>query len=227
MITAIATAFATGGIWMWAILAVQIASVVIIIERVMGLYVLRSKNQTALLKEFEQDIKSGNLDVVVRKANSLSKKSPVAKVVAAGAQAALSLGGKEEIQAQMDEVLINETAKLEKRTGLLAMLGNTGTLLGLLGTIVGLIAAFDSVASVNAQQKGEMLTQGISMAMNTTAYGLIMAIPALVAFGLLQSRTNDLLTDLNKASLKAYNWMSFKYEYIPSRTPRKRVSSVK
>ena len=102
------------------------------------------------------------------------------------------------------------------------MLGNTGTLLGLLGTIVGLIHSFASVAGEDAAEKAAMLTQGIAMAMNTTAYGLIMAIPALVAFGILQSRTNNLSEDLNQASLRAFNILSFKNESSPKRKVRTR-----
>ncbi|MEO0337550.1 MAG: MotA/TolQ/ExbB proton channel family protein, partial [Pseudomonadota bacterium] len=121
---------------------------------------------------------------------------------------------REEIQAKMDEVLLAENAKLERRTGFLAMLGNVGTLLGLLGTIVGLIGSFGSVASVNPVEKAAMLTQGISMAMNTTAYGLIMAIPALVMFAILQNRANRIAEDLNQGSLKVFNWLSFNYETV-------------
>lgn len=220
MFTTIATAFSTGGIWMWAILIAQVFSIAIMIERFMKLYMARKINQTQIVKQFEVDIKTGNFDQVVRRAQSLGKSSPIGNVIAAGAQAAMDLGGRDEIQAQMDEVLIHENSRLEKRTGLLAMLGNTGTLLGLLGTIVGLIQSFESVSGADPATKAALLTSGIAMAMNTTAYGLIMAIPALVAFGLLQSRSNELQQDLNKASLKAFNWMSFKYEYVPARTPR-------
>ncbi|MCB0365760.1 MAG: MotA/TolQ/ExbB proton channel family protein [Bdellovibrionaceae bacterium] len=194
------------------------------IERVFQLYVIRSLGQGRLVKQFEMDIKKGDLERVMVKAKSLSLRNPVGSVIQAGAQAALDMGGREEIQSRMDEVLLAENSRMEKRTGLLAMLGNAGTLLGLLGTIVGLIQSFSSVANVNPVEKATLLTQGIALAMNTTAYGLIMAIPALIAFGVLQNRANQLSDDLNQGALRAFNWLSFSYESVPKRTRRMKTT---
>ncbi|MDB2426084.1 MotA/TolQ/ExbB proton channel family protein [bacterium] len=212
--TVIAKAFSNGGIWMWAILAVQAVSIAIIIERVVSLFVLRSPHQKKLVDRLENNIKKGELNKVIQKSHSFGIKNPIAFVAKAGAEAAKDHGGADEIQARMDEVLINENNLLEKRTGYLSMLGNVGTLLGLLGTIVGLIKAFSSIANANPIEKAEMLSTGISMAMNTTAYGLIMAIPALVMFSILQSRSNTLAEDLNQGSLKLYNLLRFRLDKV-------------
>jgi len=226
MFEAIIAAFNSGGVWMWAIFVAQIFSVAIIVERVMKLYMGRKKNQIDFVDRYESDIKHGDLEEVVRRAERYGSETPVAKVVAAGAQAALDMGGREEIQARMDEVLLSENAKLRNRTGLLAMIGNVGTLLGLLGTIVGLIKAFANTGSSDAAVEGgaNLLAQGVSMAMNTTAYGLIVAIPAVVAYGLLQSRATQLAEDLNQAALKAFNLLSFKHESSPKRKARVKKS---
>lgn len=213
----ISTAFTEGGIWMWSIMIVHIVSIVIIVERVINLYLRRTDNQKQVVGVFEKDIKKGQLETVISKAHGMSLSNPVAAAVRAGAQAALDLGGKEEIQARMDEVLLHENAKLEKRTGFLAMLGNVGTLLGLLGTVIGLIQSFSSVANVNAAEKSILLTQGVALAMNTTAYGLIMAIPALIAYAILQNRANALSEDLNQSALRAFNWLSYGYEVVPKK----------
>jgi biopolymer transport protein ExbB/TolQ len=218
--TMIAHAFSEGGIWMLAIMAAQIFSIAIIAERVFALYVSRSKNQKAVAQEFEDDIKKGRLDRVVGKARGLAAHEPVAAVIAAGAQAAQDLGGRDEIQAKMDEILAIENAKLERRTGFLSMLGNVGTLLGLLGTIIGLIRAFSSISNMNAAEKSIYLTQGVALAMNATAYGLIMAIPALVMYAVLMNRTQHLQEDLNQAAFRAFNWLSFSYESVPAREGR-------
>lgn len=209
---AIITAFTQGGIWMWAILGVQIISVAIILERIIALYMVRSANQAALASQFEREIKSGNLEGVLRGASTT--KGSIGVVIQAGAQAALDMGGKEEIQDKMDEVLINENQVLDKRTGFLSMLGNVGTLLGLLGTIVGLIKAFSSIGGEEGAAKAAMLSEGVSMAMNTTAYGLIMAIPTLIMYAILQNRTNALSEDLNKGALRIYNWLSYSYDSV-------------
>ncbi|MCB0413730.1 MAG: MotA/TolQ/ExbB proton channel family protein [Bdellovibrionales bacterium] len=216
----ITTAFAQGGIWMWAILVAQVFSVAIVAERVWKLYLSRKINNSQIVKQFELDIKSGHLENVIKRAQLMPDRTPISRVLKAGAEAALEMGGREEIQSQMDEVLLYENARLNKRTGLLAMLANTGTLLGLLGTIIGLIQAFSSVSGVDPVEKATLLTKGIALAMNTTAYGLIMAIPALVMFGILQSRANTISEDLNQAALKAFNWLSFKYDSVPQRSVR-------
>jgi len=120
----------------------------------------------------------------------------------------------------MDEILIEENIRLEKRTGFLAMIGNVGTLLGLLGTVVGMIGSFSSISTVNPVEKANLLSAGISTAMHATAYGLIMAIPALVMFSVLQNRATSLAEDLNQAALMVFNWLSFNYEAIPHRKTR-------
>lgn len=214
IISTIGQAFEQGGIWMWAILAAQIVSFAIIGERVFHLYFLRSPKERRLVRGFEKDIKSGQIKKAINTPVPVGQIHPIYPVVKAGAQAAATFGGRDEIQAKMDEILIFENEKLNRRTGFLAVIGNVGTLLGLLGTIVGLIKAFSSVANVNPVEKAAMLTQGISMAMNTTAYGLIVAIPALVAFAILQNRSNTLTEDLNQAALKAFNWLSFNFEPV-------------
>jgi biopolymer transport protein ExbB/TolQ len=139
---------------------------------------------------------------------------PIAVVALAGAQATMDLAGKEEVQLRMDEVLLEEQTRIEKRTGFLAMLGNVATLLGLLGTITGMIKSFAAVGNANATEKAALLASGISEAMNATAYGLIVAVPALVMYAVLQNRTNALSDDLNKAALRLFIWLTYNYETV-------------
>lgn len=219
--TKVALAFEQGGFWMWFIFVLQIISFAIIIERVLALYKARKPTQKALALQFEEDIRKGNLERVLSKAKTLGSEDPIGRAVIAGAMTAQNFGGQNEIQGKMDEVLLEENSNLEKRTGFLAMLGNVGTLAGLLGTIVGMIKSFAAVGMANPMEKATLLSQGISEAMNTTAYGLIMAIPALIMFAVLQNRTNTLSEDLNQGALKIYNWLSYTYESIPQRPVRK------
>jgi biopolymer transport protein ExbB len=215
LLSSIALAFKQDGIWMWTIFFAQIASIAIIFERVSALYLGRSLNQKQLAFDFEEDIKKGRLEKVLDKAKRVGGSNPLSEVVIAGTQAALSMGGKDEIQARMDEILIHENSKLEKRTGFLAMIGNVATLLGLLGTIVGMIHSFRSVASEDAMIKANLLSAGIATAMHATAYGLIVAIPALVMYSVLQNRSQHISEDLNQGALKVFNWLSYSYESIP------------
>jgi len=110
-----------------------------------------------------------------------------------------------EVQAAMDEAALREIPKLEKRTGYLAMLGNVATLVGLLGTIIGLINSFAGVAGVDPSMKATLLAKGISEAMNCTAFGLITAAPALLAFSVLNGWTQTILDDINEVSVSVLN----------------------
>jgi biopolymer transport protein ExbB len=105
----------------------------------------------------------------------------------------------------MDEATLRESPKIEKRTGYLAMLGNVATLLGLLGTIIGLIGAFGAVANADASQKARILADSISEAMNCTAFGLLTAIPALVAYSVLQGRSQHMIDEINESSVSVLN----------------------
>lgn len=215
MITYISEAFNHGGIWMYAILGVHIFSIAIILERAYFLYLRRSTGQKKISRLLEEDIKKGQLDNALNKARSLSQTKSVGSVAAAGIQSAINLGGREEIFAKMDEMIAVENAKLEKRTPLLSMIGNVSTLIGLLGTITGMIKSFSAVSMATGAEKATILSTGISEAMNCTAYGLVVAIPALVMFSVLNSRSHELEEDLSQAATKILNWLSYSYENVP------------
>ncbi|MBC7371729.1 MAG: MotA/TolQ/ExbB proton channel family protein [Bdellovibrionaceae bacterium] len=214
VLSKISLAFEHGGFWMWPILMIQVASIAIMIERAYALFFKRKLDQHTIAAGFEDGIRRGELDQVINKATALEATSPVAKAVIAGAKAAKFMGGKDEIQGKMDEVLVAENANLDRRTGFLSMLGNVATLTGLLGTITGMIKSFAAVSYAEPSQKAALLAAGISEAMNATAFGLIAAIPALVAYAILQNRANRLADDLNHSALKAFNWLSYSYEPV-------------
>lgn len=208
--------FAVGGFWMIPIFFAQLASLAIIAERVMRLYVQRKPELRSQANLFEADIKKGNLERVVLQARSLDRSSALRNIVEAGASAAMNMGGREEIQAKMDEVLVREQSKLESRIEFLAMLGNVGTLLGLLGTIVGMIRSFAAISAADQVTKATLLAEGVSEAMHATAYGLVMAIPALVMYSVLQHRVNKLSDDMTQAALRIYNLLGFHYDSVKS-----------
>ena len=213
----IAMAFEHGGFWMYPIFLIQIVTIAIIVERVHALYFKRKLNQIAYVKGFEETIRRGKVEEASIAAKNQVDQYPVASAITAGATAALGFGGKDEIQGKMDEALLFETGKIEKRTAFLAVLGNVATLLGLLGTITGMIKSFAAVADANPTAKAALLSNGISEAMNCTAYGLIVAIPALLAYAILQNRSNEMLEDLNQSALKVYNWLSYSFDSMASR----------
>ena len=97
---------------------------------------------------------------------------------------------------------------MEKRTHYLATFANIATLLGLLGTIIGLIQAFTAVANANPADKADLLSASISVAMNTTAFGLMVAIPLLLLFTVLQTKTTELVDSMEMATVKFLNVIS-------------------
>lgn len=208
--------FTAGGIWMLPIFCAQVVSLAIIVERFVRLYLQRRPNLKNTVHVFEPEIKKGNLDRVIMQARAMGS-STIRNIVEAGCAAAQNMGGREEVQAKIDEVLIREQSKLEARVEFLAMLGNVGTLLGLLGTIVGMIRSFGAIAQADQMTKAALLAAGVSEAMHATAYGLIMAIPALVMYSVLQNRVNKLSDDMTQAALRIYNVLGFHYDAIPAK----------
>ncbi len=211
MLAKIAMAFEQGGFWMYPIMIIQLISIAIIIERVYFLFMKRKTNNVEFVSQMEDTIRRGDIEQVIQKTQSM-RENTLATAIFAGATAAKNLGGKEEIQGRMDEVLIAENAALDKRTSFLSMLGNVATLTGLLGTITGMIKSFAAVSYANPSEKAALLSAGISEAMNATAYGLITAIPALVAYAILVNRTNVLMDELTQGALKAFNLLSYSYD---------------
>ncbi|PWU20025.1 MAG: MotA/TolQ/ExbB proton channel family protein [Bdellovibrio sp.] len=207
-----------GGVWMWPIMAAQIVSFALIAERLAALYFRRGVRAASRVRIYEEDIKRGQMDRVLSRAERSN--DPVAQLVRTGAQAVLHSSGKEEIQLKMEELVMEESSRIEKHIGMLSMLANVATLLGLLGTIVGMIRSFSSIASAAGAEKARLMAEGISEAMNATAYGLIVAVPALVMFAVLQNRANHLIEDLNKAALRLYIWFGFNVD-TPTKSSRR------
>ena len=207
-------AFQKGGLWMWAILFFQILSIVIVVERVWFLFLKRKLTQSLYASHFSNWIRQGKLADVTKKAQEDSLTEPLALSIQTAVQTALDCGGREEIQSKMDESLMREMNALEQRTPFLLMLGNVGTLTGLLGTIMGMIKAFSAVTYANPSEKATLLSSGVSEAMNTTAYGLIMAIPALFMFAVLNNRSQALQEDLTEGALRIFNLLSYNYQTL-------------
>lgn len=135
-------------------------------------------------------------------------KAPVGRIVASGVARMQQTPRRDEIEYAMEEGVMEAVPRLEKRTSYLATLANISTLLGLLGTIMGLIAAFTAVANAEPAEKASLLSQSISLAMNTTAFGLMSAIPLLLLHAMLVEKTTEIVDSLEMAGTKCLNMMS-------------------
>ena len=134
--------------------------------------------------------------------------STIARLLTMGLDRQGIVRRREDIEIAMEEGMMEIIPQLEKRTPYVALASNIATLLGLLGTIMGLIAAFTAVANANPAEKADLLSASISVAMNTTAFGLIVAIPLLISNQILMAKTSAIIDSLEMASIKALNVIS-------------------
>jgi len=194
--------FQTGGTFMYPIAIVLVVGLAIAMERWLVLTTSRSANRRAFNQIMDSLQKKEYLAVV-----KAARDSNVAmyRIVAAGLVRFKASNRRAEIESAMEEGVMEAVPRLEKRTQYLATLANVATLLGLLGTIVGLIAAFTAVAHAAPAEKASMLSSSISVAMNTTAFGLISAIPLLIFHALLQTKTAELVDSFEMAGVKVMN----------------------
>lgn len=198
----IANQFNQGGPWMYPILFVSIFAVAIVIERVIFLFFKYNINGDAFMAQIQKLVLANNIDRAIKLCNA-NPNAALPKVIRAGLQKA----GKSEndIQNAVEEATLEVVPDIMKRTLMLSNLASVATLLGLLGTIIGLIQAFDAVAKVAPDKRSEALTGSIAIAMNTTAFGLIVAIPSLLAYAVLSSVTKKILDEIDEYSVKLEN----------------------
>jgi biopolymer transport protein ExbB len=199
--------FSTGGIFMYPILLVFAVGAAIAIERYVTLWLVTNKNQS-VWQTIQPLLMKGDFD----KAREMTSKdqAPISKVLSMGLSRQGAVRRREDVEIAMEEGMLEIIPQLEKRTPYVALSSSIATLLGLLGTIMGLIQAFTAVANANPAEKADMLSASISVAMNTTAFGLMVAIPLLVTHAVLTSKTNEIVDGLEMASVKALNVISLK-----------------
>jgi biopolymer transport protein ExbB/TolQ len=207
MIEAVATAFQEGGPFMYAITAALGLGLAVIVERLYYLLVRFNVDGRKFYGELKRLIQSGDLLA----ARDLCGNAPLPRILRVGIEAAVTGGGpgrERAIQNAVDEEALAVIPSVEKRIHYLSMIANVATLMGLLGTILGLINAFAGVADADPSQKSEYLARGISMAMNTTAYGLIVAIPCMVAYSFIQSKATKIIDEVDEYSVKLINLLA-------------------
>jgi|TARA_R110002073_G_scaffold2938_2_gene19149 biopolymer transport protein ExbB len=191
-----------GGFFMYPILVVLAIGLGIVIERVLYLQITKNRNKKVWDQVYPL-ISKGQF----RQALDSVKDSNtgIGRVVAYGLERAKISRRHDDIELAMEEGLMEVLPRLETRTSYISTLANIATLLGLLGTIIGLIQAFTAVANADPAEKADLLSASISVAMNTTAFGLIAAIPLILSFSFISSMTNKVVDSMEMASVKFLN----------------------
>jgi len=194
--------FQKGGLFMYPILLVFVAGMAITVERWFQLNRIRNLNRK-MWNLLHPVLVKGDFD----KAQAIIKKdkSTISQMLGMGLARLGAVRRREDIEIAMEESMMEIIPQLERRTAYVALGASIATLLGLLGTIMGLIEAFTAVANANPAEKADLLSASISVAMNTTAFGLIAAIPLLVTHSVLMAKTGEIVDSLEMASVKALN----------------------
>ncbi len=194
--------FVEGGVWMVPIALVSVVAAAVCIERLYAIMVVYNTDGRKLYQQVWNSLKN-NQDAEAINACDKVGKSAVARVLKNGAVHARE--GEEAVASAMEEATIEVTPQLHKRTNSLGGLASLATLLGLLGTVMGLIDAFRVVAEAPADQKSQLMTKAIAVAMNTTAFGLLVAIPVTMVYLLLVGTTKRITDEMDIYSLKLEN----------------------
>ncbi len=199
--------FQNGGLFMYPIVLILAFGAAIAVERYLYLASVNSANRRAW-----RDIMAALAEGDFQQAREIAgqSKATIATILGYGLNRSDSADQRDEIETAMEEGLMEVLPRLEKRTHYLATFANLATLLGLLGTIIGLIQGFTAVANANPTEKADMLSASISVAMNTTAFGLMVAIPLLLIHALLQTKTTELVDSLEMSAVKFLNILTDK-----------------
>lgn len=195
-------AFIEGGFVMYIILFIFILTLLLVFERLIAL-----RNLTIDRKDFLDNIFGMVIRGDIRQAIAFcdSRPAPLTNTVKAGLVQAMNKRPDEEIQVAMDAAILRETPRLEGYSSFLAVTGNIAVLAGLLGTIIGMITSFRAVSAADPAEKAQKLSEGISHALNCTAFGLLVAIISIVAYGYFQLRIQRAENEIVEGSLSLMN----------------------
>ncbi len=204
--------FQHGGLFMFPIALVMAIGGAISLER----YVYLARQSTANRRDYEKILPLLRAQRIRDISELTTKsKSAVCAIVAEGIARLSHTRQRQDIEYAMEEKLLEVLPHIERRTPYLATFANVSTLLGLLGTVIGLIGAFTAVASADPAEKAALLSRSISVSMNTTAFGLMVAIPLLLLHSTLQSKTSAIVESLEIALVKFLNLLEDRPDRVP------------
>ena len=195
-------AFRVGGPAMYVIGAVGLLTVFLVAERFFTLSTIKVEKI-----DFNEHLFGMVLRGDIRQAITYcdSKSAPLTNTLKAGLVQVMNHRPDEEVQVAMDSAYLRETPRVEGWTAFLAVFGNLATLIGLTGTILGMIKSFQGVTKADNSAKAQLLSQGISEALHCTAFGLMVAVVAITAYGYFQIKVSRMLNDVQESSMSLLN----------------------
>ena len=200
-----ANMFSEGGFFMYPILLCAVFGMAISLERFFYVFLRISVDAPTFVGHIQRELLNGSVDGALRLCNG-EPSAALARVL----KSALVRAGRpeSELKSAVEETCLEVQPLVSRRLSYLPMIANVSTLLGLLGTIQGLIVSFHAVTGQQAADRSTTLASGIAVAMYTTFFGLLVAIPILVSHSLLAARANLVLDDIDHYSLKLVNLLS-------------------
>jgi biopolymer transport protein ExbB/TolQ len=194
-----------GGSYMHAIALTAVLGAGVMIERFIFLFFRFNINGGQFFNQIQKLVMANNIDRAIKLCNAADK-AALARVIKAG----LTRANKSEadIAAAIEESILEVGPAISKRVAMIPALGNIATLLGLLGTVFGMIEAFKAVATVAADQRSQALARGIGIAINTTGFGLIVAIPLLAAHVFISSLAKKISDEIDMYAVRLENLLA-------------------
>ena len=196
----------TGGPLMLPLLICSFFAVAITIEKLIFFGAIRTN-----IRKLKDDVFAHVKNNKVKEALQVcdSDRSPVSQILKAGI---IKLGSsRDDIKESMEDASLYEIPRLESRLGALATIAHISPLIGLLGTVTGMTASFHTIqiraASLNPVTPGD-LAGGIGEALLTTVAGLLVAIPAFVAYNYFVNRINHVTLEMERAGAELLNFMT-------------------
>ncbi|MCE7732878.1 MotA/TolQ/ExbB proton channel family protein [Vibrio campbellii] len=187
------TFFKSGGVFMFPIAIVGLIALAIVIERMVVM--LNYRHQIA--KDTRQFVDGMSSEPNEALSQLTQSRSVLADTVRSALETYQTNSiSKEEFEELVGISAIHSVRRLSRRTTVISTLANVATLLGLLGTIMGLIQSFASVAQATGPEKSTLLSESVSVAMNTTAFGLMIAIPLLLVYVFIDNASNKAVESL-------------------------------
>lgn len=200
-----ATFYANGGVWMHPISLCAILGLAVLVERFIFLFFRFNINGAQFFNQVQKLVMANNIDRAIKLCNAADK-AALARVLKAG----LTRANKSEsdISAAIEEAILEVTPSINKRVGMIPAIANIATLLGLIGTVFGMLDAFAAVADAPADQRSTALARGIGIAMNTTGFGLEVAIPLLASHIFIAGLAKKISEEVDLYSVKLENLLA-------------------